>query len=220
MKLVQIVLCGIAEALIPCKTRLLRDNLETSYARFTKSHKELASPDLVSLLIAAEDHRFARHAGIDCVSILRAIWYIVVRRQIIGGSTIEQQLVRTLTHCYEKTVSRKIGELLLTNIVSMKIPKSDIPGLYLSVAYFGWRMNGLREVYSRLGLDVRSITQWQAAEVISRLKYPQPADCSLKRRAQIHSRALYILERCPEIRSRSAVRSQIDAGGNEAILNF
>jgi membrane carboxypeptidase/penicillin-binding protein len=52
-----------------------------------------------------------------------------------GGSTLEQQLARVVTNRYEPTIRRKIEETLLASLLVGRIPKTDIPGLYLSVAY-------------------------------------------------------------------------------------
>jgi len=107
---------------------------------------------------------------------------------------IEQQLVRTLTMRYEISFLRKIREILLACMVYRVMPKSDIPGVYLSIAYFGWKMNGLLEACNLLGYDVNKITLEQSASLISRLKYPEPQKPSPHRLAQIYMRKKYIIK--------------------------
>ena len=78
---------------------------------------------------------------------------------MFGASTINQQLVRVLTNRYERTFKRKVKEILLASLVARAIPKTDIPGIYLSVAYFGWRMNGLvQAVLQTMGIVLPRMT--------------------------------------------------------------
>ena len=76
------------------------------------------------LLVSGEDHRHGRHAGFNAHAICRAIWYRVAFCRREGASTIEQQIVRVLTHRFEPTVSRKVRELMLATLLSEVMPKS------------------------------------------------------------------------------------------------
>lgn len=116
------------------------------------------SPTLVALLIAAEDHRFNSHPGVDLISLCRAIWRTLVCRKREGGSTIAMQLVRVITDRYERTINRKIAEIYFAVRLTKLMPKSDIPKLYLSIAYFGWRMNGLQQASLRLNINPASLS--------------------------------------------------------------
>lgn len=85
--------------------------------------------------------------------------------------------------------------MLLASRVQRIVPKFEIPGFYLHIAYMGWQMNGLREACRRLDYDLEFLTLRQAASLIARLKYPEPMNMSPTRYAQIHRRTEYILER-------------------------
>ena len=90
-----------------------------------------------ALLISAEDHRFFSHAGIDFVAVCRALYRGIILGRKEGASTIEMQLVRVLTGRYERTLSRKLREAALATLLARAVPKSDLPALYIQVAYFG-----------------------------------------------------------------------------------
>lgn len=146
----------------------------------------------VVALIVGEDRRFYKHYGFDPIGIARAIWWLVTRGVWTGGSTIEQQLVRTLTGRYERTFRRKLREILLASLVQEILPKSDVARLYLSVAFFGWQMNGIQQACGRLGINIESMDRQQAASLVARLKYPEPKEASERRRRQITMREKHI----------------------------
>ena len=150
---------------------------------------------LSKLLISGEDHRFYYHIGFDFIAIIRAIRNRIFYKKVEGASTIEQQLVRVLTNEFERTFKRKIQEILLSTTVSSIIPKNAIPKIYLNVAYYGSEMNGLNQTYSKLGIvDRETMPIEQAAEIVSRIKYPQPSKPNQKRLRQIEIRKQHLLK--------------------------
>ncbi|MBE8233596.1 MAG: transglycosylase domain-containing protein [Endozoicomonadaceae bacterium] len=153
------------------------------------------SPRLIRMLIVAEDHRYSYHLGVDPIALFRAFCHSAFYGKREGGSTIAMQLVRVITGKYERTLSRKIVEMYLALRLSLLVPKAELPKLYLFVAYFGWRMNGIVQARNRLGLDLSGLSETEAAELIARLKYPQPRNYNAKRTHQIKLRGLYILGR-------------------------
>ncbi len=147
---------------------------------------------LINALVAAEDHRFYLHRGFDPVSIIRAVWNLVIKKNLQGGSTIEQQLVRVLTDNYQLTIIRKIREIFLASIVGCIFPKNYVATIYLSVAYFGWHMDGISEACSRLNITISEITPIQASSIIARLKYPEPKRIADSIKRKIVRRTLHI----------------------------
>ena len=145
------------------------------------------------LLIAGEDHRFDGHPGVDAVALCRAVWKTYFRGTRQGGSTIAMQLVRTLTGRYERTVPRKIREIVLAVRLTRHVPRERIPLLYLWCAHYGWRMNGFREACARTGLDPETAGLDAEAELVARLKYPQPKDPSPERMEAIRRRGLHLI---------------------------
>jgi membrane peptidoglycan carboxypeptidase len=155
----------------------------------------IVSSSLVDALIIAEDRRFYKHAGIDARAIFRAIWSTLFRGRLQGASTIEQQLVRTITSRYELSLTRKIREFLLSLMVASVYTKQQIAQTYLSLAYFGWQMNGIDQACNRLKYDPHNLTVYQAANVIARIRYPEPEVASQNRKTQIQNRTRFILRK-------------------------
>lgn len=86
-------------------------------------------------------------------------------------------------------------EILLATLVSRELPKSVLPAIYLKIAYFGWRMNGLQQACKRLNLNLDSISIKESAALIARLKYPEPRLSPKKRTSQIYRRRNYLIKR-------------------------
>lgn len=153
------------------------------------------SAALVKMLIAAEDHRYGKHPGVDPISLCRAVWRSAFCGRREGGSTISMQLVRVMTGRYEKTFGRKFSEIILAVRLARCVTSVDLPRLYLVVAYFGWRMNGLAQTAQRLGINPSSVSELEAANIVARLKYPEPRKSNERRLGKISERTTYILRR-------------------------
>ena len=113
------------------------------------------------------------------------------------------QFVRVLTGRYEKSWRRKADEMALAVLVSSYVPKAELLPLYLSVAYFGWRMNGFVQACGRLNIDPSSCSLQESALMVARLKYPQPRECSAERRRQISKRSEYLIARLENCEKRN-----------------
>ena len=88
--------------------------------------------------LAAEDARFYKHKGIDITGIIRAlIADIKARKFVQGGSTITQQVAKNMFLTPEKTISRKIKEMILAMKLERTLSKDKILELYLNMIYFG-----------------------------------------------------------------------------------
>jgi penicillin-binding protein 1A len=172
--------------------RLLKELLLTN-----KSLVESSVPSdlghLPAALIACEDKRFHSHRGVDTYSIGRALFRATTRRSTEGASTITQQLVRVYSGDYRYSVGRKFKEIALATLADELLTKNEQIRLYLYKAYFGWKMNGLNQAAHRLGYTA-PFSEADAAEIVARLKYPEPHNPSDARRSQIKARVNHILE--------------------------
>lgn len=93
---------------------------------------------LVKAFLAAEDVRFYEHGGIDLLGIVRASLKNLQAGEIIqGGSTITQQVVKSLLLTPERTWVRKIKEAILAYRIDQYLTKDEILFLYLNQIYFG-----------------------------------------------------------------------------------
>ena len=99
------------------------------------------SPHVVRAVLAVEDQRFYDHAGVDFVRVIgAAITNVREGRAAQGGSTITQQLARQSFLSREKTITRKLREIVVAARLEAEFSKDEILELYLNKVYFG---NGL-----------------------------------------------------------------------------
>ena len=102
-------------------------------------------------MLAAEDHHFFEHHGINLASIMRAMIVNVQAGHVVeGGSTITQQLVKNLFFNQSKrTYDRKIKEALLSFELESRYSKEKILELYLNQVYFGSNAYGIERAAAR-----------------------------------------------------------------------
>jgi penicillin-binding protein 1B len=95
---------------------------------------------LLNAVLAAEDHRFFDHVGLDVHALARAAWANLRARKVRqGGSTITQQLVKNRLLSSERTFARKASEAWLAALVEWRYPKAQILEAYLNEIYLGQR---------------------------------------------------------------------------------
>lgn len=140
------------------------------------------------MLIIAEDHRFTKHGGVDFKALLRSTIKTFCFKQIQGGSTIEQQLVRVLTGRFDRSITRKYKEIILASHITKVLAKKQVLLFYLGVAYFGTNKVG----YNNAIGDRHSVSDMDIAGVIARLKYPEPLISSERKKILLQNRTRYI----------------------------
>ncbi len=115
--------------------------------------------------VAVEDARFYQHRGIDPKAIVRAAWANLRGRRIVqGGSTITQQLVRNVWLSQERTLDRKLKEIMLALQVERKFSKDEILQMYLNEIYYGHGAYGVQSAAQMFfGNDVSELTLGEAA---------------------------------------------------------
>ena len=92
----------------------------------------------VDAVIAAEDHRFYQHNGIDVIAIGRAVVNDIKAMSFVeGGSTITQQLAKNLYFTQEKRLTRKVAETFMAFHIEANYTKEEIFELYVNSIYFG-----------------------------------------------------------------------------------
>lgn len=131
--------------------------------------------DLEMLVLVLEDRRFFSHYGIDYRSLIREIWKALTLRRHGGASTIDMQLVRTATGYKDRSLKRKLYEMLLAWLLNFKYRKPEILRLYLECAYFGTGLTGIYEA-CRVLHDKRpdELTFDEKAVLAAMLVYPRP----------------------------------------------
>lgn len=153
------------------------------------------SPALVRALVVAEDHRFWSHCGIDLRSVLRAVVRRLSSSRCEGASTIQQQLVRVVTGRYEISLVRKVREMAFAVALGSFFTRQQLVGLYLARGYYGHGMSGVRAACAHLGVDPCVADLTEAAEVVARLRCPQPSRASPEYQARVARRVRHIVSR-------------------------
>jgi penicillin-binding protein 1A len=135
--------------------------------------KELP-PYVPKAFVAIEDRRFYDHYGVDPLGIARAVVANVMHRGVAqGGSTLTQQLAKNLFLTQERTVTRKLQEVLLALWLERKFSKTQILELYLNRVYFGAGAYGIEQASLRyFGKSARYMNVAEAAMLAGLVKSP------------------------------------------------
>ncbi len=97
-------------------------------------------PAFIDAVLAAEDHRFYEHHGIDLVRTTRAAWVDLSAGHVLqGGSTLTQQLMKNFFLTSKRDWHRKVTEALMAYIAEKRYSKDEILELYLNDIYLGQR---------------------------------------------------------------------------------
>ena len=133
---------------------------------------------LIRAVLAAEDHRFFQHYGVDFRGILRALVTNLRHGSIRqGGSTLTQQLAKNYFLTPARTITRKFKEVILSVVIELKYDKREILEIYLNEIYLGQKgsvaINGIGEAsYFYFGKPVKHLTLSQAAIIAGLIKAP------------------------------------------------
>jgi penicillin-binding protein 1A len=123
-------------------SKFYADNGEV-IGEFFAEKREVVSLDrlperLIHAFVAGEDARFFQHKGLDYVAIFRAFFRNIFSGEIVqGGSTITQQVVKSLLLTPEKSYERKLREAILAYKIEKYLSKEEILFLYLNQIYLG-----------------------------------------------------------------------------------
>lgn len=132
------------------------------------------SPYIPQAVVAIEDRRFYSHFGIDPIGLARAMTTnLATGRMVQGGSTLTQQLAKNMFLSPERTLERKVQEVLLALWLEHKYTKDQILALYLNRVFFGSNAYGVEAASQRyFGKSARDVNLGQAALLAGLLKAP------------------------------------------------
>ena len=131
-------------------------------------------PHLRNAFVAIEDHRFYRHPGVDPIALGRA----VVRNlrspgTVEGGSTLTQQLARTLFLSNKKSYGRKIREAVLAMMIDAHLSKEQVLELYLNRIYLSAGVYGVETMSRHLfGKPAKQLTLAECALIAGLARSP------------------------------------------------
>ena len=166
------------------------------------------SPNLIKAVIAIEDRRFYEHDGFDPIRIVAsAIAVVRAGEAVQGGSTITQQLARQSVG-REKTLRRKLKELLFAAQLEHHFTKQEILELYLNKVYFGDGLYGA-EAAARgyFGKKASELSLGEASLLAGLLKAPSSYDPS-QRPEKAEARQTVVLKAMLE--SKAITRAEYD----------
>lgn len=125
-------------------------------------------------VLATEDRRFHDHFGIDPIGLARAMVVNVRAGRIVqGGSTITQQVAKNLFLTPERSIKRKVQEVLLALWLERRFSKEQILTLYLNRVYLGAGTYGVDAASRRyFGHPARRLSTYEAAMLAGLLKAP------------------------------------------------
>jgi penicillin-binding protein 1A len=129
---------------------------------------------LPQAVLATEDRRFYSHFGMDLIGFARALLANVRAGRVVqGGSTITQQLAKNLWLTPERSIIRKLKELMLALWLEARLEKQEILTLYLNRVYLGAGSFGVEAASRRyFGKSARQVTLSEAALLAGLLKAP------------------------------------------------
>lgn len=160
-----------------------------------------AIPDnLKKAVLAVEDARFYQHSGVDYIGILRALGADILHGSAKqGASTITMQVARNVFLTRQKTISRKLYEVLLANKIENALTKDQILEVYMNHIYLGQRAYGFAAAaQTYFGKDLKDITLAEAAMLAGLPKAPSAYNPIVNPK-RAHIRQQYILRRMLEL---------------------
>ena len=133
------------------------------------------APDFQHAVVAIEDRRFYRHPGIDPIGLARAVYHDVRERSAVeGGSTLTQQLARTLFLSNVRTYGRKAKEAAIALLIEAQLTKDQILELYLNRVYLSAGVYGVETMSEHVfRKPARSLTLAESAFIAGLLRAPR-----------------------------------------------
>ncbi len=130
--------------------------------------------DLIDAVIVTEDKRFFDHIGVDIRGIARAFLVNFKARRIVqGGSTITQQLAKNLFLTPERSITRKLHEVILSLWLEFRFSKEQILSIYLNRVYLGSGTYGVQAASEKyFNKKVEDLDLYESALIASLLKAP------------------------------------------------
>ena len=160
-------------------------------------------PQLAQAFLAAEDHNFFKHGGVDLMGMSRAAAKNVINlahgRRMEGGSTITQQVAKNVLLTNDATIGRKLKEAMLASRLEQTLSKERILELYLNEIWLGYRSYGVgAAAYNYFG---KSITDLSLAECAYMASLPKGPDNyhPIRHKAQALQRRNFVLDQMADL---------------------
>ena len=157
-------------------------------------------PDVMRrAILAAEDERFYQHGGVDYLSVLRAALANLSGGAPQGAGTITMQVARNFFLTRERTLTRKLREVMLAYKIESNLSKDEILELYINQIFLGQRAYGFAaaaQIYFGKPLQELSIAE---AAMLAGLPKAPSAYNPVANPKRARGRQLYVLRRMHEL---------------------
>lgn len=194
------------------------------YEIFKEEKREYVSLDLIPehlkrAIITAEDATFYQHWGLNFKAILRAFLVnLKLKKPIQGGSTISQQLIRSTFLTREKTLERKIKEIILTLELERNYSKNQILEWYLNQVPFGINVYGIEAAsQSYFKKSAKDLTLEESAVLAAAIRAPSFYSPWGEHKGELLERKNYILGRMEKL---GYITKEEAKGAKETEINF
>ncbi len=152
---------------------------------------------LIYAFLAAEDHNFFQHGGVDAGgtsrALLKDIGNLLQGRRPEGGSTITQQVAKNVLLTNDVSVGRKLKEAILATRLEQALPKKRILELYMNEIWLGYRSYGVgAAAYNYFGKSISDLTLAQCAFLAALPKGPDNYQPVKQKAAAIRRRNLIL----------------------------
>ena len=160
-------------------------------------------PELAQAFLAAEDHSFFQHGGVDVAGLTRAmvknLFNAARGKRLEGGSTITQQVAKNVLLTSDATVGRKLKEAILARRLEQTLNKQQILELYLNEIWLGYRSFGVgAAAYNYFGKSISDLSLAECAYLAALPKGPDNYH-PIRRKAQAIARRNWILDQMAEL---------------------
>lgn len=155
---------------------------------------------VIDAFLSAEDDKFFEHKGVDYFGLARAMFAnFRAGRVVQGGSTITQQVAKSLLLTSERSVTRKLKDFILAQRIEEKLNKKEILYLYLNQVYLGGGYYGVKAAaHGYFNKELKDISVAEAAMLAGLLVAPGKYSPYVKPAAAV-MRQHYVLERMYKI---------------------
>lgn len=198
-------------------TKIYDRNGELLYSAFNDKNRTLVSieqvsPYLINATLAAEDAEFYKHSGLDIFGIARSVYINILARGKQGGSTITQQVAKNALLSSDRTITRKIKDVVLALQIERAYSKDQILQMYLNEVPYGgtiWGAEAASKTY--FGKSAKDLTIAESA-LIAGLPQRPSAYSPQKDPTAAKNRQLYVLK-------LMHTRGWVDKAGNRVYLS-
>ncbi len=185
------------------------------------------NPTTIDAFISIEDKNFYMHSGINYKRIVKSAFKNLTKRKFVeGASTISQQLIKNTHLTSEKTIKRKLNELILTKKMEKTLTKKEIMTAYLNAIYFGNGTFGINQASQRyFSKSARELSVCESATLAGMIKSPKlysptlnPENCIKRRNVVLQQ--MFTQKKIDKRTYENAIAQGLNLNQNKSFLGY